>query len=319
MLYFLHGPDSYRSRRRLNEIVAEFEKKTGAGLAITRFDVEEHPEMVFAVGRTASLFHQKELFCIERLSETGAREKEYVENKLGSWAKARDITVIIWEAIIDRGDALSKKIEKHATKTQEFKMLAASALDRWIAAEAHERKIRLTHEEQGILLARSRGDLWAISNELDKVSFGSKLDTVLEGEANIFAFTDAFLARPRSAFRPLSHLLQDGHEPVVILATLAGSFRSLATVWWGMRSGKLKSATKTLHPFVVKKYSELARTLTPTSLARAYEDLVLADVSLKTGKLPPPYPLVKLVLTSKSSALGRPAGLALGRRGVGLA
>jgi DNA polymerase III delta subunit len=301
MLYFLHGPDSYRSRRRLNEIVAEFEKKTGAGLAITRFDAGEHPEMVFAVGRTASLFHQKELFLIERLSDAEVREREYAEGKLESWAEARDITVIIWEAIVDREDMLSKKIEKHATKTQEFKILAAGALDRWITAEAGERKVRLTREEQRVLLTRSGGDLWAISNELDKIAFGSKLDTALESEANIFAFTDAFLARPRSAFRPLSHLLRDGHEPVVILATLAGSFRSLATVWWGMRSGKLKGAAKALHPFVVKKYSELARTLTPTSLARAYEDLVAADISLKTGKLPPPYPLIKLVLTSTSS------------------
>lgn len=300
MLYFLHGPDTYRSRRRLNEIVAEFEKKTGAGLAVTRFDASEHPEMVFDIGRTASLFHQKELFLVERLSEAGEREQEYVEDRLEPWAAARDLTIIMWEGLLDRGDMLSKKIEKHATKTQEFKMLTAGALERWIAAEVHERKISVTRKELEILRVRSGGDLWAISNELEKIASGWQIDSIIQGEANIFAFTDAYMARPRSAFRPLEHLLRDGQEPVIILATLAGSIRNLALVWWGMKSGKLKGATKSLHPFVVKKYSDIARTLSPTSLARAYEDLVMADVSLKTGKLPPPYPLINLVLTSSN-------------------
>lgn len=299
MIFLLYGRDTYRSRKRLGEISAEFEKKTGAGLAVTRIDVSEEPVRVLGLGRTASLFSAKELFVIERASEGSPEVQGYIHQNVRAWGESKDRTFVFWEEELSKSDAFRKLIEKHATKTQEFKTLDTSGLGRWIMAESSQRGIRLTPGERQVLLLKTNGDLWAIGSELGKLEAGAKLNHSFRNEETIFAFTDSFLERPRSAFRPLASLLDRGEEPIMISATLAGALRSLATVWWGLRTQKLKSATKSLHPFVVKKYMKLAGVITPGALREAYEGVISADISLKTGRLPSPLPLVKLVVGTK--------------------
>lgn len=296
MIYFLFGSDTYRSRQKLHEIIAEFEKKTGAVAGVTRIDAAVEPAAVFEVGRTGSLFSQKELVVIENASGGGREVEDHFRGRLKDWVGDRDLTVVFLEGEVKAEEGLMAAIAKAATKVQEFTSLSKAGIGRWLDGVVAERKVRLSVREKEMLIVKHGSDLWAISNELDKIASGWAISHDIRGAEKIWNFTDAFFRNRRQSFRPMSELLQSGHEPIYLLAALAGSLRVLALVWWGIKTGELKRATAGLHPFVVKKNTELARGLDGAALRELFAELVSADVALKTGKLPPPMPLVRLAL-----------------------
>ncbi len=301
MIYFLHGPDTFRSRQKLREIISEFEKKTGAATGMTRIDVSTKPETVFEVGRTGSLFSQKELVVIENASAGSREGGDYLRGRLKDWAGDRDRTIVFWEGEVKTDEGFMAAIAKAAVKTQEFRPLSSSAVSRWLYAAAAERKVQVSGREKEMLIAKHGSDLWAISNELDKIAAGWTTSHDIREEEKIWSFTDAFFQHPRRSFRPLSEFLQAGYEPIYLVGALASSLRTLALVWWGMTAGKLKAITRGLHPFVVRKNSDLAKRTNARQLSKLFDRLITADIEQKTGRLPPPLPLIKLVLGKAKS------------------
>lgn len=296
MIYFLRGPDTYRSRQKLREITAAFQKKAGGMFNVTRIDAEDQPGAVRAVGRAASLFAQKELYVIERISGAAKEDQAHVRGALERWAGDRDLTLIFWEAELEAKDALLAALKKCAAKTQEFKALTGAAVMRWIAGETERRKIRLARGEAERLAARFGPDLWALAQELEKVSSGWQERTALREEEKVWSFTDEFFRQRRASVRYLERLLEAGYEPIYILGALAGALRTLTLVADGLERGNLRAATAKLHPYVVKKNAELARRLRRSDISDYFFALLSADLEQKTGQLPPPLPLIKLVL-----------------------
>ena len=296
MIYLLYGSDTYRSRIKLRGIAAEFERRSGGTLNVTRVDVTEQPEVVFEAGRTRSLFAEKELVVMERVSESRGDVQAYIKERLAGWAESKIFTVIFWEGDVRTGDGLVKAMVKAATKAQEFKELPLPAVRRWIAAEAAAKRARLAPREADLLAERFGPNLWAISNELEKIRDGWSVEKAGGEEEKVWDFTDAFFKNRRSAFRPLSQLLEAGQEAIYMLGALASSLETLTLIWWGAKTGRMKQAGAGVHPYVVKKNLGLAERLTSDALRHYYDDVAAADVEQKTGKLPPPLPLVKLVL-----------------------
>ena len=94
MIYFLFGPDTYSSRKKLGGIITAFQKKAGDGVTsgLVRVDVGDDPDAVFSVGRTASLFSKKELVVLERVSVLGAPGTAHIEGQLARWADDSALT-----------------------------------------------------------------------------------------------------------------------------------------------------------------------------------------------------------------------------------
>jgi len=302
MIYFLHGPDTYRSRQKLREIAREFQKKAGESAGVVRVDACERPAAVYDLGRTASLFSPKELVVIENAAATDHAAQEYLARRLKEWATSRDLIVVFWEGEVKAKAGLAGAIVQAARKSQEFKTLPLAGLSRWLDSAAAERKIRLSAQDQEVLIAKYGPDLWALSNELDKVAAGWAIGDEVREEEKMWSFTDAYVEHPRRAFRPLAHLLASGYEPIYLLGALASSLRTLALVWWGVRRGRLTTVTRSLHPFVVRKNAEVAKRVAADSLRQLFERLITADIEQKTGRLSPPLPLVKLVLRRRPPA-----------------
>ena len=296
MLYLLYGPDTYRSREKLREFIAAFRAKAGRTFNVTRLDAEEEFAAVRAIGRTASLFAKKELWAIERISKATKEDQDYVRDSLDRWGMDRDLTVVFWEAELEAKDAMLVALKKHASKAQEFKPLAAAAVRRWLAGEIVRREIRLAREEAAQLALRFGSDLFALSQELGKIASGwQERRTVSEAE-KVWSFTDEFFRKRRASIRPLGRLLEAGYEPIYIVGALASALRTLALVHYGIERNTLKNAAAKLHPYVVKKNAELARRLRRSDISDYFSALLAADLELKTGQLPPPLPLIKLVL-----------------------
>ena len=302
MIYLLHGPDTYSSRQKLREIIRAFQEKAGGGVGFTRVDAAEEPEAVSRVGRTPSLFAPRELLVIENASAAPAAEIAHIERQLPSWAENRNITVVFWEGDAAAGKSpLVAKIQKRAVKSQAFPLLAPAAVSRWLEREAGRRGLKLPPGERRLLAAAHGADLWALSGELEKIRHGWSLAGAEKAATPVWDFTDAFLPHRRRAFLPLARLLDAGFDAVYLLAALGGALRTVALVWRGIRSGKLKSMSARLHPFVVRKNLEVARRTDGRALSGRFGELIAADVELKTGRLPPPLPLVKLVLGGPKS------------------
>lgn len=272
MIYLLHGADTYRSRAKLKGIAAAFGAKAGGALGLTRVDAAETPEAVLAVGRTASLFSAKELVVIENACGVSDEVARHLTARLKAWAKDANLTLVFWEGGINaKSSSLFNAIKRRATKSQEFLTLSAASLGRWLDAEAARRRLRLAAEEKRLLIAWCGSNLWALSSELDKVESGWRIERARHEEEQVWPFTHAFFTHRRSAFLPLTKLLAAGFEPIYLLGALAGSLRRIAVG----RSGREEE-----------------------QIGAAFRSLVETDVELKTGRLPPPLPLIKLTLGS---------------------
>ena len=296
MIYFLHGLDTYSSRAKLREIIAAFQARNG-GVGFIRIDAVESPSAIFSAGRTASLFSTKELIVIERASAASAAVAAHIGHELPRWAEDQNVTVIFWEEKSEKKKAsVASKIQATAAKSQEFKPLAPAVLARWLDSETVARGIRLSAEEKRLLLAGHGGDLWALSNELDKVRDGWSLHSSDRTALEIWDLTGAFLRHRRSAFLPFIRLADMGFDPLYLLASLGGALRTAVIIWKGIQSSRLKSIASRLHPFVVRKNMEMAKCFDAASLRRGFTEIVRADTELKTGRLPSPLPLLKLLL-----------------------
>lgn len=297
MIYFLYGPDTYRSRKKLNEIIAEFRKKSGGELGVSRIDAAENPEVIYAVGGTATLFSAKELFVIENPSLLPVDLQKYVAERVRSWRESSEVTVIFWESEIDGKKApIVKEIKKAASKSQEFKLLSPAQTEVWVSAEAAAKGIRLLPREKELLAKCFGGNLWAVASELEKIASGWMLSAEVREEEKMWSMTDVFLKSRRDAFRSLISILESGYDPIYLLGVLASALRTLAEVHQGLAEGKTKKAFQRLNPYVARKNVELARSADAARLKEFFFDLAEADLALKTGKLPPLLPLVKLTL-----------------------
>ena len=68
MIFFLYGPDTYRSRQKLNEIVTQYKKIHKSGLSFTYFDkdsfnLEELEDELQAI----SMFKEKKLIVLNNI------------------------------------------------------------------------------------------------------------------------------------------------------------------------------------------------------------------------------------------------------------
>lgn len=276
MIYLLYGPDTYRSRAKLNEIIAAFQAKAGGafgGIGLRRIDAADEPEAVLSIGQAGSLFSAKELFVVEYLTSAPPAVSEYVLKRLSAWARDPALTVIFREGEVSGkpGTSLIARLERAAAKTQEFKPLPASAVGRWLDAEGARRKMRLSVEDKRTLIAAHGSNLWALSGELDKMAHGWSLELAARADTSVWDFTDTFLQTRRASFDKLSRLLDAGEEPIKITGALGFALRRAAS------SGRGSHAA-------------------PDGLRARFADTLTADIETKTGRLPPPLPLVKLVL-----------------------
>lgn len=296
MIYLLHGPDTYRSRGKLREIIDEYRAKGGANLH--RFDAEEDDLSPLAglIGANP-LFGGKKLIAIERGLETG-REFDLLKRMIESAAGAPDTLVALWEVALE-GEARQRllEIKPLADKAQEFLLLRGAALDKWIGDEAARRGIRLSAPES-LMLASRGADLWAITSELDKLAVGGQGGAIgIEGaaESSIFDLGDTFFATPRRALRHLVGVLTYGEEDNRVFAYLANHCRTLLTLKSYLETRRPVPASAKIHPYVIKKASQAVRVLSLNDLRRGLGRFFAEDVKIKTGVAKPAESLFRLL------------------------
>ena len=165
----------------------------------------------------------------------------------------------------------------------------------WITTEAEKKRVSLAREDADYLSSFG-GDLWKVSNELEKMSLVRERRSGGERQTStVFSLGDTFFSSPRDALRHLATLLRAGEDAVGLFAYLANHTRTLFTV--RAFSDKQMSIPREfgVHPFVAKKAASGARALSLPRLSRMLALFWEEDRRIKTGESSAEDSLIRLI------------------------
>ncbi|KKU51900.1 MAG: polymerase III, delta subunit protein [Parcubacteria group bacterium GW2011_GWA2_47_10] len=291
MIYMLYGPDTYRSRKKMRQIIDELQKKHGGNLALEKFDADEDgASRVMSATDTASLFQEKKLVVIERLlSSKKSGLIALLLPKFEEWGKSKTDFFILWDEDIAEKKGTSELL-KHALKSQEFAPLSREQARSFIAAKAKTLGVRMSPKEEVLLLARHKNNLWGIVRELEKISLGGTLAeaSVLNTDEEIYTFLDALILKQKTAPRLLFSLFERGLEEIYVFAAIINAYRLLLLAKvYADDSETISRIPKelALHPFVFKKAREQSKKFDLAVLRSIYKKLPAFDSALKLRKM----------------------------------
>lgn len=298
MILFLYGPDTYRSRQKLNAIIARYQKVHKTGLNLKYFDFKEKKFQDFKDSLALTpMFREKKLFVLFNAFSSKEFKQEFLK-----WAKqnveAEDIVLLYEQGKVLRNGLLFKFLDKKA-KTQEFKPLTGLKLKNWVQKELAKYRAAINPLALNKLIDFVGQDLWQMSNEIKKLSAYTKtineqdVELLVKAkiEPGIFKTIDAVANRNKKlALHLLRQHLEKGDAPLYLLSMINFQFRNLLIVKDLMEKQKsyydiLKEAK--LHPFVIKKCLSQAQRFTFEELKKIFRKIFQTDLDIKTGRIEP--------------------------------
>jgi len=306
MIIFLYGPETFLSRRKLNEIVA---KKTsppagGAGgfnvyrIAGEDFDLPKLKETVERI----SIFETKKIIILENVFGAETKTLGEVAKFISSKKLADDPNnlLIFWEEEIEAEDGKSplfKILTAKPALAQRFEKLNSRQLKTWILREAEERGGKISQAAVEFISLAVGNDLWRLSQELDKMvayknggiiaAADAKTLVAAEFNSNIFDLTDALGRKDcKTALLILDGETSAGRDELEILGMVASHFRRLVSLRFLVEAGRAVSAASLgFHPFVFQKVLNQSRNFTLADLKSKFRKIVETDFMIKTGKI----------------------------------
>jgi len=330
MIFFLYGPDTFRSRQKLKEIKEKFIKeidKSALNIEVLDGSKLETPDFEKAVSSPPFLA-KKRLVIIEDLISKNRGQKIQKEilavlDKNG----LKETIIVFWESELDstktksrskisekRSSLLLNKLKK-AEYAQEFNLLDEGGVYRFIAAEIKKRGGKIKPDALKLLADLVGNDLWQMNSEIDKLLAFSKNQEITLNEVesmvktkldeNIFKLTDALGQKNKSlALKLISDQLRSGTAPTELLNKIIWQFKNLLLIknfteenGSGYPTNRLTYQLG-LHPFVIKKTISQVRNHDLANLKKIYHHLLTIDYKLKTSQIDPEVLFDLLVVRS---------------------
>ena len=323
MIIFLYGPDTYRSRQKLNEIIERYKKIRKSGLNLKFFEGEElNFEDFKDEFQQTSMFKEKKLVVLTNFfSNLVFKERFLKEGK--NFVNSADIILFYEKNPIPEKDSLFHFLIKNA-KSQEFKLLAGQKLKNWVKKEFLNFGIEISQEALEKLISFVGNDLWQMSNEIKKLvayrTGHNQVTTVTKVcpeikredvellvkpkiETDIFQTINAIAARNKKmALKLLKAHLEKGDSPFYLFSMINFQFRNLLIIKDLIERNLSPYSLSHLHPYVIKKSIPLLEKFSFSELKKIYQKIFQLDLDVKTGKIEPEMALDLLITELPSEA-----------------
>jgi DNA polymerase-3 subunit delta len=315
MIFFFYGGDTWRSRKKLNELKEKFSKDVDpSGNSIVEVGGESSSlEMMRDAISPQSLFSRKMMVVIK---DVFSNKKPAVFEGLSKIISERAIkingnAIVFFESSsdIDKKSKEKKAFFELLLKekySQEFKEMAPADISAWITDEAAQRGGSISRETARELMSIVGNDTWALSNEIDKlISYKKSLSTVNNSIAlinaedlktisgsysveSIFALTDAIGTKNKGlALKIFEDQVASGSNELQILSMVIKHIKNIIQIKSALDADystrKITSQLK-LHPFVAQKGILQARNFSIDQLKDLYSALIRSDFLAKSGK-----------------------------------
>ena len=284
---------------------------------------QARPDQVLAMCNSLPFLDTMRLVEIEGVLATqqgsggGRRSGRRAASASGAWTELADAvsalpdtTVLIFvDGDVQQNNPLLRSLSEHCAVHREATP-NAQALLQWIKQRAEDKGSTITPPAMQVLAELVGGDLWTIDRELEKLSLYATGRSITDSdvrvmvpyaqEANIFAAVDSIMdGRPGPALRSIMQLVEDGQEPLYIIAMIERQLRLIALARdlsdRGVSQPDLGRRMGTNSDFVVRKTLGQARRLTLTQIRSKYRRVLESDLAIKQGRLEPALSLQLLV------------------------
>jgi DNA polymerase-3 subunit delta len=270
MVYLFYGKDTYRSLKKLNELIEYFKKNKNAGLSLFNIDEENFDVGYFeSLMKSRHLFGNKNLVVLKRVFQNKMASKFILENI--EKCKESDNVFIFYEEFLTK--PILDVFAKNAKRIWEFNLLDKTRLINWIDRELRERNLAIDRGAKESLLLECGSNLWSLSNAIEKI-FLSGIRRPLDDDCltpdgfNVFRVVDAFSERRRrDAWILLQECLMRGMDAEEVFWKIFWQIKNLLLVKVLLEEHRrdrkininfsaaefaLKRKIK-LHPFVLRK------------------------------------------------------------------
>jgi DNA polymerase-3 subunit delta len=317
MILFLYGADTYRSKKKLDDIRAKFLRDLDpSGLNLQQFNGEraDLSEMRACIHAAPFLVGKRLVIVKDAIASSKKKEGETFSEMLDH---VPDDTILV---VYEHEDAEGLEGSPAFAKLKagkfypEYRPMGPRDVQAWILQEAKARGVAFSREALSSYLPMAGNDAWKIAGELDAMSASARardlavidLDAVRDfshahSDESIFDFLDAIGTRRADvAAKLMDRLLQQGETEVSLLSRLQAHVRGLLVACEltaiGQASKDRLARELGIHPFAAAKILSQSRYYKLPELERLFIWLVDADEKLKKGGWPKPRMALDLFL-----------------------
>lgn len=307
-VYCLYGEDDYRREETLKHLIDALLAEGSKDLNLDQLlPGEAERGSILGSARTLPFLSARRVVLVRDAESLSSMQQEELLIYLN---EPSPTTCLVLSATrLDRRTRLAAALQKKGVVLHFDRGEAGSSRDSLIARAKALGK-RLSPEALSLLIALTGDDLRQLLHNVEKAALfvgereeiGPQDIEALVGETrarSIFQLTDAIGARDlEMALRCLTSLLEDGEEPLAILAMLARQirllFRAKGLQEQGSPSSQMAHMLR-LPPGLVASLAEQGAALSWQWLSAALRCVARADLAIKTGRAKAPAALSRLV------------------------
>jgi len=300
VIILLYGKDTYRSRRKLEEIIKEYSKKYQSGLNLKFLEEEEGFSDLSDYNKQVSMFSEKRMVVVQNPFSKEKMKNDFLKNR-EKVILSENIVVLYQEGEIKKKEELFKQLlkEKEGVMIQEFQSLTRAKFLSWIKEEFEKNGVAVEEDAVWHLGEIGRDNLWRVKSEIEKLSLYKKkikkedVDYMVHigVDAGIFQTIDAIAEKNKEKvlLSFYSHL-EKKDNPFYIFSMIIYQFRNLICVKELKERGypyeKVMSKSG-LHSFVFRKTYKQTEKFSFPELKKIYDELFKIDLKAKTGQIDP--------------------------------
>jgi DNA polymerase-3 subunit delta len=320
-VYFLYGEETYLRDRAARQIA----EAALTGTLLREFNdssfdlVTDDIRDAIAAAEQLPLMSDRRVVVVKNLNRLEGRKK-FDDDEEGVDSPAAQIlmdylarpvptsVVIFTSSDIDKRRKYAKMLL--GTAAYEFKPLQQKELPSWIRDYLRKLNTEIDPAALTLLNEALAADLTTVRNELNKLAAAALPSRRITSELverlsrrsrehMNWDLTDGIVSRNRrQALRVVRNLLDDGVEPVLLTAVIAGTFRRMGLakelLVRGASSGEIFSEVR-VPPFKQRDYLAMLNRIDSHKVSQMIQRIAETDLAIKTSKATPRMQMEMLV------------------------